>query len=286
MNEKFKIIRLGLIIIFIFSNVINGYAAGQPFQVGDLFTFTVTDNKNVIAVNGTDYLKSKLINIDGTNNFTVTKISNLIVNLTYNDENINKTAYAEIDDFLVLYPVLYMEITSILSAATTNETNLFEAPNATPKSNVSTILPMFASGNQLFYDFTFGEYDFSNTENIFLEPSYNYTTRSYDYSRGFVNNKYSVNFVYLLTKSKSTENFEYLIDSAFKLVIDMDRNIVTELYFKFNSELKLENATKSSELMVRIIENSTGGSSSLDLIPFLSMLVVVSIFVIIKRKRN
>lgn len=286
MNKKI-VFGLSIILIFFSNNVMTGQAAAAPFKVGDSYTFSVTEAVNKLTINGTDYSASQISSIPQSSTYTVSDINVDYVNLTYTDNNVNKTSESLIDEFIALYSIDVLG--TVLAIGFANPTYAsFQAP--IPTSNSSPIIgsiPMFASGDANLYS-KFSQNSTSSstsTGGITAVPEFSYSTSSYDYNAGTSGNTFTLNFALVLTKTKSSVQFAFTVDSAFKAVVDMDRHIVTELYFKLNSDMTYGNASRVSQESFRMIEG-TSGAPGFDALSLVSLLTVVSALVIIKRRRN
>ncbi len=260
MNKKI-IVDFLVIVFFLIGTVSSGIAPTRSYAVGDSFTFTVLDATDSLFINGTDYSKLDNSTTDNEFTYTITGLNSTTVNVTYYNNGVNKTAYTRID-----YPLTYLNMYLFLARLSIGfmipQYAEFTPPDYSSTSSSdsnSSILTtgFFASGNITYYKTLLNTTAFSlDITNFPTSGGYLYKTNSAGAINEQVGNNYIIGYNLSVTKYNNLQNFSYTVDSAYKAIIDLSRNIITEYYVKFNSDLIYNNATVVKNLSFRVVEET------------------------------
>ena len=293
MNKKF-IIGLAVITAFMLSNVTSGIAAAKPYAVGDSFTFTIDTATGSNKVNGTEYATPVNTSIDKTSTVTVTGMNSTFVDLSYKTNSGNGTTYAPVDGFAELFIII--AIFALAFEYSTVQTADFSAPDNTSDTSLdlnysSGYFPMFASGNTTFYESIINTTAISSpaTSTATTTTSSDYTTKTnkLDAQNGASGNTYTMSLDFSLTKSNTSLKYSCTMDAGFKVVIDLTRNIVTELSLSLDYETTLDTASSALKLDLKIVEGTgSSGLPGFDFISLFAFMTIISALAIIQKKRK
>ena len=290
MNKKF-LIGFAVITAFMLSNVTSGIAAAKPYAVGDSFTFTIDTATGSDKVNGTEYAAPVNNSIDKTSTVTVTGMNSTVVDLSYKTNSGNGTTYADVDGFTGLFFII--AIFALAFEYSTVQTADFSAPDNSSDSSLdlnysSGYFPMFASGNTTYYK------SLINTTEVSSPVTTTTTSSDYITNINKVNaqnsasgNTYTMSFDFSMTKSNTSLKYSCTIDAGFKVVIDLTRNIVTELSLSLDYQTTLDTASNALKLDMKIVEGTgSSGLPGFDFISLFAFMTIISALAIIQKKRK
>ena len=253
---------LALIMIFMFFTAISEpSAATLNFSVGTTYTFTISTYNVSHKVNGTEYITSVNSGFDATNKYTVTDANSTTVKLLYSSGGMNHTTYSEIDGFGYILGILVLAGALGFGLAEPGYVD-FSAPTSTSSTFNLTggFYPLFASGNVTYYQSLVNTSALTQSTNIFTDSSFIYSTNTLTATNSQSNNDYILSYNIGFTKTNTSQQFTSSFGINFKAIIDLTRNILTELYYSFSFKVTEDTASININMDVLIVEG-TGSSS-------------------------
>ncbi len=297
------------IILFTFGILLTGnqgYAIPHTLQVGDSFTFSITDFVILDEVNGTNYVSDDSpiregdkieVTIESIENgtFMVDPTSAPLVGTVVNvTEKVGDESYESISvldgwaDLVTVFAFLYLF--SGLFLIDYPESGSFVAPSQPTDDNDvtgGTGLPYFATSNESYYK---QMADGFNTSFYSFGSGYDISTvdgnSNYDPSTAI----FSQNLEAKVTDTNQTSRGDAVsLEIIFKydVSVDVARSLVMKFYAEFKFFLSIGEASRLMHFKLGFIEGVDGGASPAPALNiFIALVGLIVISVALRRRKN